>query len=169
MLVDEKGRGIRYRDEEATIIYTKNVELLKGIYAAPQFRKRLAQRPDIRVYMDKIVLEGYEMSYYEPWRNLAKLFPELKIDLRMYEVRNQRHTMVGYKAETDIRYWQINAVKAYGNTVVSKDFNPEEIKRVFKEYGITVEVRDEIHANDAWIVEDKEVLQRRMGTNETHS
>lgn len=158
MLVDEKGRGIRYKDPGATSIYRKNVRILHEIYEAEY--DKLCQHLDIKCYTDKIVEQGKEMAYYEPWKALAKAFPDYPIDLGMFKIANQRYLQKD-KVTTEIKYWQINAIKQYGSTIISRDLDADYIVSFFRSIGIEVSVREERHDVTMWVVEDQEMLRRR--------
>lgn len=158
MLIDGKGRGVRYKDPGAASIYRKNVRILHRIY--DEEYDKLCQHPDIKCYTDKIINEGKEMPFYEPWRDLQKAFPEYPIDLGMFKIANKRY-LQKEKAVTEIKYWQINAIKTFGNTIISRHLASDYIVSFFRSIGIEVSVREETYDVDMWVVEDLAMLRRR--------
>ena len=69
-----------------------------------------------------------------------------------------------------LKSYQLYAIKQYGNTIVSKEFEIEEIIKEFKKHGVRVRVKEMANRNDPmlevethYVVEDIERFKINMG------
>ena len=69
-----------------------------------------------------------------------------------------------------LKSYQLYAIKQYGNTIVSKEFEIEDIIAEFKKHGVRVRVKEMANRNDPmlevethYVVEDIERFKINMG------
>ena len=69
-----------------------------------------------------------------------------------------------------LKSYQLYAIKQYGNTIVSKEFEIEDIIAEFKKYGVRVRVKEMAKRNDPmlevethYVVEDIERFKINVG------
>ena len=69
-----------------------------------------------------------------------------------------------------LKSYQLYAIKEYGNTIVSKEFEVEDIIKEFKKHGVRVRVKEMANRNDPmleiethYVVEDIERFKINVG------
>ena len=69
-----------------------------------------------------------------------------------------------------LKSYQLYAIKEYGNTIVSKEFEVEDIIKEFKKYGVRVRVKEMVSRGEPmvdiethYVVEDIERFKMNVG------
>ena len=69
-----------------------------------------------------------------------------------------------------LKSYQLYAIKQYGNTIVSKEFEIEDVIAEFKKHGVRVRVKEMVNRNDPmleveahYVVEDIERFKINVG------
>lgn len=154
------------QDTESKRLAEEATERLKKLYFAnPEPLDEIASYY-LKIFLKRIKNgEKIILSTYAGYAQTKMAYPEFEFDERMFQTAAERKAIEkerAYLGDNILKDFQINMLMEQGNTIVSRKYSPEKIKKEAKRrVNLTVEVSSFRITPDNffWLVETQEVFR----------